>query len=295
MLSDIKDAEVRCETLRAVARRLAAADEGKRATALANSVNSAARDRAEALGEVGLELWAPDKADSAAAAMQLLKGLYTPGKDRPPLAPAAAALALVMNQPLPDQPKPSDEDTANALVGQLEGLARQSGKLDQARGLLVPIQKTGRPDALLRAEVALAAADLDDKASDNKDVESALAQVPSLAGRSSPPWLLLRLLHVAVQAKTPADKMQPVVDVLADPALKGRAQLAVLKARLADPKQAGDPKLMEAVNATPAAGWLARAEWARRNPGATGTVKGWDGANQKFGLLGLSLGEQGGD
>ena len=296
MLSEMKDAEARCETLRVVARRMAAAGEARYATLLANSDNKTARDHAEALGVVGLELWAPDKPESADAMMKLLKPMYAaPGKDRPPLAPAAVALAVVLGQLLPDQPKPPDEDAANALVGQLEGLARQPGKLDQARASLVPIQKTGRADALLRAEVALAAADLDDKNSDNKDVDTAFEQAPRLAGGSASPWLLLRLLHVGLRAKTPADKMQPVADALTDPALKGRAQLVILQARLADPKQAGDPKLIDAVNATPTAGWLARAEWARRNPGATGTVKGWDGPNHMFGLLGLSLGEQGGD
>ncbi len=83
--------------------------------------------------------------------------------------------------------------------------------------------------------------------------------------------------------------------MISDPSLRGRAQLAVLQARLADPKQAGDPKLMDAVEPKTVAAWLARAEWARRNSGATGAVKGWDGPDRAFGLLGLALGEQGGD
>lgn len=64
---------------------------------------------------------------------------------------------------------------------------------------------------------------------------------------------------------------------------------------LADPKQSGDVKLMDAVEAKTVSAWLARAEWARRNTGSTGMVKGWDGPNREFGLLGLALGEQGGD
>ena len=81
---------------------------------------------------------------------------------------------------------------------------------------------------------------------------------------------------------------------IADPALRGRAQLAALQARLADPKQAGDPKLMDAVEPKTVAAWLARAEWARHNTRLGGR---WSRAGTaltgRSACIGLALGEQG--
>ena len=115
----------------------------------------------------------------------------------------------------------------------------------------------------MRAKVALAAADLDDKAAGHADVDAAFAQAGA-AGNGAPPWLLLRLMRIGERAKIAPDTMQPIAAMIADPALRGRAELSVLRADLADPKQSGDVKLMDAVEAKTVSAWLARAEWARR-------------------------------
>ncbi len=286
-LGDIQESEPKREALRTVARRLAEQNEGARTTALANSLfSSANEEKGEALGAVGLELWAAGKKDQAGGVWNQLKPLYAAkDKGRPPLAPAAVALAVVLDQPPPEPAKKSAEDAANALVGRLEGLA-QMKKWDEARAILPALQG----EALLRARVALAAADLDDpKAGNTTDVTTAFMAQAEPAS----PWLLLRLARLGGPGKIAPDSIRQVAARIADPALRGRAQLAALQARLVDPKQAGDPKLMDAVEPKTVAAWLARAEWARHNLGSAGLVKGWDGPDRAFGLIGLALGEQG--
>ena len=285
-LGAMQEPEPQLEALRGVARRLAEQNEGLRATALANSLfPSANEQRGEALGLVGLELCAAGKKDQAEAAWTQVAQLYS-GKERPPLATGPVALATALEKPPPEPAKKSGADAANALVGQVEGLARMK-KWDDARTKLSALQG----EALLRANVALAAADIDDPKAGNADVTAAFMAQAAPAS----PWLLLRLARLGVPGKIAADSIQQVAARIADPALRGRAELATLQARLADPKQAGDPKLMDAVEPKTVAAWLARTEWARHNTGSTGVVKGWDGANRAFGLLGLALGEQGGD
>ncbi|HVS35799.1 MAG TPA: hypothetical protein VMS17_09470 [Gemmataceae bacterium] len=287
-LDAMQTAEPKLDALRGVARRLAEQKEGPRAKALASAVFPAV-DRAEAFGLVGLQL-AAAKDDQAAA--DLLKSDVEPlyaGKTRPYLAPAAVALAVVLGQaPIPPA-KESANDAVNASVGQVEGLARK-GQWELASRSLATIPND-RPDARLRAYVELVAAEADDKTSGNPDIADAKNQISGAAS----PWLLLRLTRIGERAKVAADALQPIADKIADRDLHARGQLAVLKARLADPKQAGDPKLVDGVEAKTTSAWLARAEWARRNSGAAGVVKSWDGANHAFGLLGLALGEQGAD
>ncbi len=188
-LGNMQESEPKREALRTVARRLAEQNEGARATALANSLfSSANEEKGEALGAVGLELWAAGKKDQAGAVWDQLKPLYAAkDKGRPPLAPAAVALAVVLDQPPPEPAKKSADDAANALVGRAEGLARMK-KWDEARAILAALQG----GALLRAEVALAAADFDDKSEGRKDVDAALTQAKA-AGNGASPWLLLRL------------------------------------------------------------------------------------------------------
>ena len=49
-------------------------------------------------------------------------------------------------------------------------------------------------------------------------------------------------------------------------------------------------KLLDMVDGHTVSAWLARAEWARRNPGQVGLIKTWEPANRAFGLLGVALG-----
>jgi hypothetical protein len=288
-MTAIQEIEPRLEALRGVARRLAADGEASRVAALASyAFSSPDASRAEALGAAGLELNAAGKPDLAKEAMTRIRELYA-AKEPPTLAAAAAALAVVLGQPSPGPAKPSGEDAANELAGQAEGLARK-GQWDAARQKLSQIAKGA--DAKPRADVALAAVDLDDKSASNTDVIGAFVQIQQPSRGAPSPWLLLRLARVGARAKIAADSIQPVAALIADRNLRGRAQLAALEARLADPKQGGDLMAVDAVEAKTVAAWLARTDWARRNSGSAGVVKGWEEANRAFGLLGLALGEK---
>ena len=83
-LGAMQESEPQLNALRGVARRLAEQNEGLRATALANSLfPSANEQKGEALGLVGLELWAAGKKELAAGPANQAAALY-PAKDRPP-------------------------------------------------------------------------------------------------------------------------------------------------------------------------------------------------------------------
>ena len=52
-------------------------------------------------------------------------------------------------------------------------------------------------------------------------------------------------------------------------------------------------KALDAVEGQSLSARLVREEWARRNTGSTGVIKGWDPPNRAFGLLGVALGSPG--
>jgi hypothetical protein len=289
-LGEIKSPEAKLEALRVVARRLAAQGEEKRATALTNALYPSDNfEKADALGAVGLELWTAGKKEAAGAAADEALRPYR-AKDRPALAPAAVALAVIAGREAPEPNKQSVQDQTNALLGQAEALTH----LKQRDAARKKVQEIPNPSAetLLRADVMLAAADLDDKHAGNADATAAVQRAqPASTPASS--WLLLRLTRIGARAGVAPDALKEMAVKVPDADLRGRAQLAALQAQFAQGKQAADPKVFDAVESKTVAAWLARAEWARRTSGSSGVVKGWDGPNRAFGQLGLGLGPQG--
>ena len=255
-LGDMQESEPKLEALRVVARRLAEQNEGARATALANALFSSPNgENGEALGSVGLELCAAGKSDQAEKVWKQVTQLYAvkDPKNRPPLAPEAVALATALGQPPPEPAKKSDVDAANALVGRAEGLARLK-KWNEARAAA---ESAPTRDVQLRAYLELAAVALDDKKTAGTNDVAAAVQAAQMAGGGSP-WLLLRLTRVGARAGVTPEALGSIAVLIPDASLRGRAQLAVLQARLADSKQAADPKLMDAVEQKTVAAWLAR-------------------------------------
>jgi hypothetical protein len=292
-LREMQIPEAKVEAMREVARRLAVHGEEKRATALTNTIYPTAnQEKADALGAVGLELLAAGKADAAKQAAEELLGLYPAKKEWPALAASGEALRTALNLELPtksDKPKRWPNDEANSILGRAEGLARATpAQWDQARQAARDAELTA--DDKLRAFAALAAADLDDKKAGTADVNEAIKRTQTA---NASPWLLLRLMRIGARAGVAPEPLKEMAAKIADPDLRGRAQVVALQAQLMQAKQAADPKVIDLVEAKTVAAWLARAEWARRTSGSAAVVKGWDAPSRVFGQLGVALGPQG--
>ena len=278
-LRDMRASEARLEALRAVARRLAAAGQAERATALVSSLYpSANAERAEALGAVGLELRAAHVPGLPEKVADQLEQMYAAEKDRPALAPAATALLAALGREPPEPGKKGSkwevDDKVNGPLGRAEGLAR-AGKWGDARSAADALAS---PEAQLRAYVALAAAALEDKTAGPSDATTAMQKAPNAPKAS--PWLLLRLARIGAKAGVAPDSVRSVADLIRDPDLRGRAQLTALEAQLAQTKQAADPKVLDAVDAATLSARPGARKWARHNSryssGTAGVIKGWD-------------------
>jgi hypothetical protein len=297
-LGAIRTPEARLEALRGVAGRLVARGEAKRVIPVVQRVYSADdSDQAEALAVVALELRKADEARADDAADLALRPFDPARKDRPPLRAAVVAVALAFNKKPPAPQKGKVEDERQELVGQAEGLARR-GELAQARDKVKEAGKYG-PEVIFRALVGVAAGAAEANPGDKADVEAAVARADTVRGLQEAAWPLLRLTHLAIRAGLPEDVQQKVAAAIAAPAVKGPAQLAVLRARLeASPQVVGEEAAAK-VEGKGLAHRLARQALARHNvridAGWAKNVQGWEEPERAFGLLGVALGLQGKD
>jgi hypothetical protein len=184
----------------------------------------------------------------------------------------------------------------NDLLGQAEGLARQ-GQWQQARQKAHSAQN---PQIKFRALLALAAAAADARSGDSADAEAAVRMAQGeLQGKVDGPWLLLRLTRVALRSGLGEDKLQGMVTSIPVPGVRGRAQLALLQARLASGRKAVEEAAADKVDPHTLSHALARQQLARHNVRYDGgwakTVQGWEEPLKAFGSLGVALGLQGGE
>jgi hypothetical protein len=291
--------EARLEALRGVAGRLVAHGQAARVLPLVRSVYSAAgADQAEALAVVGLELLGLAQEALAAEAAEQALAVYGPdSQPRPRLRAPVVALALALKRAAPKAEK-NIEDQTQELIGQAEGLARL-GQWDQAQAKLRATNDYG-PEVRTRARVAfaagVAAGQAEDKSRLGPAVEVAAQDRPS---RPELSWVLLRLTRLAARSDLPEERQYFVAGGVAVPAVRGHAQLAVLRARLAAaPKVVGDDADGKVLGKGLAhqLGRLALARHnARRDAGWAKVVEGWEGPERAFGSLGVALGLQGKD
>jgi hypothetical protein len=293
-LAPIRDPEPRLDAYRAVSRRLIARGEAKRVLPLASAVFGARpAEQPAAVAAAGLEFLDAGQPELAAKAAEQSLAAYEAKGERPPVAASVVALALALGKKPPKGEKGIEEDAE--WVGTAEGLARQ-GKWPQARAMAQP-GKT--PDVRLRVLLALAeAAAARGPAGDSTDVTTAAQLVstePSLRGSAGLGWVLLRLAQAGARGGLPPEPLQKLADAVAEPPLRGRAQLAILRVRLAQADGGVDPApLAEAVADGTVARNLAWADIARHNTrldgGFAGTVRGWPERQRAFGSAGVALG-----
>ncbi|HZY87187.1 MAG TPA: hypothetical protein VFE78_20290, partial [Gemmataceae bacterium] len=231
-LGAIATPEARLEALRGVAGRLIARGQPKLAVSLINLLYSDGEDKAEAQAVVALELLkAGDEERAKEAAVESLK-VYAPDhKPRPRLRAPVVVLAMALKKAPPAPEKNNVEDEKQDVIGQAEGLARQ-GKWDEARARARAGNNYG-PEVALRALVGVAAAAVDAKADGKSDLEAAVAAAPAAQRLPEAAWPLLRLTRLAARAGLPEDQQNKVAGAIADPTVRGQAQLDVLRARLA--------------------------------------------------------------
>ena len=270
-------------------------------------------DKPQAMALVGLQLWRAGRhkeAESAAEGAQSQFDLETkraPTERRaPPSAPALVTLWLLLGKAdKAEALKPVGGDDralfnftrgnveAQALQGQLDGLrtwVKTLPGLDQLRyAALVAtaaLEKTPPEAADLEAVAALLEGPLKG--------QPLTEQQPT--GKPDPSWLLWRLVRVAAKAGQEATAKK-VADAIPDPALRGRAQLELLRAKLVKTSGRVDEALAGEVSPELPAHGLAREAVARHNARAGGmslkTVEAWTPDFVKpFGYAGIALGIQ---
>jgi hypothetical protein len=302
----LSSSPARAHALRMLTRKLIEKKEAGLASALAAQASGDNRgggeywpyEQQELAAVVALELLAAGDKDSALGVYKVLFQPFAPpapGEEAPmppPLGPSLVALSVALNQEEPKPGKGKEGEEALAL-GQAEGYARR-GDWAKAREGLDKL----KPEARIKARVALAAVGCAANPPDTTDLISAAALLGELREKPSSPWLLYRLALLAAQANQP-ERAQPFLDALPgnDP-LRGRAQYELLLLKLAGTKDKADDAQADAVGSKdqPALQGLAREAVARHNArhdaNTVKAVEGWDDAMKPFGLIGAALGLQ---
>jgi hypothetical protein len=322
-LTAIHEPEARALALRAVCRRLLARKQAERARSLALQVTEPAGsdgdDRAasaEILAQAGLELLTSQRPLAEQIAANLARFGSKAG-DPPPLRPAVVALLTTLgnkNQVLPvafippahkqemtreERIQAMAEDSRGAAekaevdIGQVEALARQ-GRLDEARrradGLGGEVQ--------LQALIVLAEAAHDANPADRADVQAACKFAASIQGEPNQDWARVRLVELGRRAGLEEDSLTPVAAAIVNRELRGRAQLAIFRGKLARARGVLEESVVDAVEAKTLARALARLELARTNTRQSSDyvdqATAWGDGMRAFGIIGALLGLQGG-
>jgi hypothetical protein len=300
-LTLIQNPEARREAVRVVSQRFLARGETQRVLPLVSQVYSTLDDeKAAALCVVGLELFKAGNKDMANKAATDALGLYDEKRDEkkkkakpPPLRAEVVALSLLLTGKSPKLSKDAEkEDKANERIGQVERLAREQ-QWDEARRKITGLDELGQ----FRALLALAAAAVDSKSADaGIDVENALQAAEKLINKPDLSWSLLRLTELALAAGLSEDRVQTLADGIGNRALRGRAQLAVFRARLAKARQPVEEEAADKIEPRSLSSMLAWEELARHNARLSTSwadkVKGWQQPRRAFGSLGAARGMQ---
>jgi hypothetical protein len=268
-----------------------------------------ADDLPQLLPAIGLELLRAGKTDQATslaaqAYAQLPKPKAEEDKAKAPL-PSTALIALLVAlrkdqdaaaiAPLPEGDVQPDTPI---LLGYVEGWARR-GDIAMARKRANEARfPLDRFQALLAvAEIALESGQTEDA---RKDLETCLQLASGeLKEKVGSPWLLFRLVRLSAQAGL-GDKAVPVAKLINDVGLRGRAQLEILRHRLADSSTPADESSAEIVDKSTPAHGLALEAIARHNTRTSGytsaqkLVETWDPPEERpLGDIGIALGSQG--
>lgn len=324
-LVKIRGREARAEAVREVSRRLLARGEGRRAVGLAGQVG-AGDEMVELTALIGLELLAARQTQDAGTAAEMALRRFQepppgeagepvepgegPAKPKEPAAtrkavPPATLTALWVALERRDAATkfPPDPPTgAGALpalvVGYAEGLGYR-GERDRAHGLTKFTQSDGQVEALVGLATGLLA--LDQVEAARAELREALTILDRETGTKplrAAGWPLLRLVRAGVRAGL-ADDLKPAAGAIWDRELRGRAQLEILRSRLATTAARVDDAVAQEVDPESPAHALALAAVARHNArvdspkAARNAADGWEaGKHRPFGYVGVALGSR---
>jgi hypothetical protein len=305
-LQNLRSLEVRTEAIRQVTRKLLSKGQGKLAASLATLF---AEDASELLAVVGLEMVrAKDEQEAERLAEQAQPTLPnvppmpsgTAKSPSPAPAPSLVALWLTLGKPdrarsLAAPPEEAKEASLPWLIGHAEGFARQ-GNIDQARANLRDASPPERLAILLA--ISTAVVDQGRLEAARPLLEEALTLVEGESkGKRISPWWLYRLARLSAEVGL-VDGSKAAARVIPDPVLRGRAQLELLRFRLAAKETVDDSYLQMVDKDTPAAGLAAEAfarQKARQGAGTDllKTVDGWEPERSRpLGFIGVALGLQ---
>ena len=296
-LREITDTEARLQALRAVAHRLVERGQSVRVRPLTNQVYprtdaEKTADQAAALAVVSMIFRKVNDQQSADEAAKEALNLYE-GKSPPPLRAEVVALALILGKK-PPAPGEKKEDKALEHLGNVAALARQ-GEWVKAR------QRAGVDEfgevVRFRAQLAIVAAAVDNRVPDTTDVEAAIKLAEGgLSNKAELSWPLFRLTQLALATSLPQERVQALADNIGNSAVRGRAQLALFRARLAQSKQPVEDSAADKIDANSLARSLAAQALARHNTrlgaNSAGVVQNWPQPLKSFGSLGIALGLQ---
>ena len=232
----------------------------------------------------------PSADEAAKEALNLNEGKVEP----PPLRAEVVALALILDKKtIPRRARKKRTKPTSISARSRRWRGKENGTRPGKRAGVDEFGEVVR----FRAQLAIAAAAVDNRVPDTTDVEAAIKLAEGgLSNKAELSWPLLRLTQLALATSLPQERVQALADNIGNSAVRGRAQLAIFRARLAQSKQPVEDSAADKIEANSLARSLAAQALARHNTrlGANyaGVVQNWPQPLKSFGSLGIALGLQ---
>jgi len=300
--------EVRAETLRQLTQKLLGKTDFDLSGALTSALPSE-EAKPEAVAVVGLELWRlnrlPEAEAAAVRAQRLWDNQAAEAKNAklpPPSAPSLVALWLVLKKPERTEALKGDdaEGSYMYMLGTVESQARL-GQFDKLRSWIK--SQPGRDQARFLAQIC--ALGMEQDPAPTADLDSLVAlvngplknQLPELSpsAKAQVSWHLWRVVRLAARGGHEEQAKQLAL-AIPDPAVKGRAQLEILRARMERGNTTIDEAVLNEVEPKSPAHRAARQEFARykaKHDGWTAkNIDQWEADWRPFGYAGVALGIQ---
>jgi hypothetical protein len=136
---------------------------------------------------------------------------------------------------------------------------------------------------------------VDGKNPNQADLEAALTLAESrFKKNTNASWLLFRLVELGRLANGDEERLTALAQGIADGPLQGRAQLDLLRDKLAKLTTVAPDSMLESVNANSLSRLRAHLDLARHNTRRDSswpkTLQSWEAAPKAFGQLGQALG-----
>lgn len=302
--------EARAETIRRLFPKMVA----KKQNPFDLTTRLSLEDQLEAKAVIGLEQWRGGQVDVAKKTAEDAQAMFdravadAKSKNRQaPVAPSLVALWLVLNEAEKATAIKAAGDGPRAERAYSQGTVEAQGRLGQLDALRPWIQRQQPVDQLRYGAILTgtlldkdpnATADLETLITQAETLQAQLAAPPPGPGPTGPPeisWLLYRVVRLAARGGQ-EDQAKKLAGFIPDTAVRGRAQLEIVRFRLEKANGKVEDALADEVDKTAPAYAVARQAVARHNAFHAGltskAVDSWDDALKPFGYIGVALGIQ---